>query len=245
MCRPCRRLSQPRRRLPLSASVPTRCFAFWPPVVAWCAATAAIVSLCLVQGWAPFAASKTWSRADSFWYLRIARHGYTLVPCGSVSGASAWCGTAGWFPAYPWIVAFFGHLGLPLAPTALRLVSGFWNAGHLAAMPSRGRAARCSRSLMRRSPPESSFATRCIRSLCSRSSAPRSCCSWVEGGTCSPVWPLARRAQLSARDRRGGSGGRVVAGRPLFFPNRTSSRSGDGGAPNHHRRSDLRGGSAV
>ena len=122
--------------------MPTRWSAsFWPPVIAWCGATAAIVSWCVVQGWPPFAASKTWSRADSFWYLRIARHGYTLVPCGSGTDPLAWCGTAGWFPAYPWIVACLGRLSVPLAPTAL-FVSWLLDFGTMmllwAAMPSRG-----------------------------------------------------------------------------------------------------------
>jgi hypothetical protein len=131
-----------RRRLPLAASLPTRwSSSFWPPVIAWSGASVAIVLWCVVEGWPPFAAGKSWSRADSFWYLGMAKHGYTLARCGSGSGPVAWCGTAGWFPAYPWIVGSLGHLNLPLAPTAL-ILAWLFSFGTVmllwTAMPSRG-----------------------------------------------------------------------------------------------------------
>ncbi len=89
---------------------------YWPPVAAWFGATGAIVVWCLAQGWPPFSASKTWSRWDSSYYLQIADHGYTLARCHQTGG---WCGNTAWLPAYPWLVGGLGHLGLPLAPTAL------------------------------------------------------------------------------------------------------------------------------
>jgi hypothetical protein len=89
-----------------------------PALVAWLAATTVIVVTCVVEGWPPFDAQKTWSRADSGLYLDIARHGYSLFVCppGVLPG---WCGNAGWFPAYPWVTGALGALGAPTAGAAL------------------------------------------------------------------------------------------------------------------------------
>jgi hypothetical protein len=102
---------------PLAGTSPSRdVLSYWPPVAAWLAATGTVVAWCVAQGWPPFSATTTWSRWDSSYYLQIARHGYTLTRCGDLGG---WCGNTAWFPAYPWLVGGFGHLGLPLAPAAL------------------------------------------------------------------------------------------------------------------------------
>jgi hypothetical protein len=49
-------------------------------------------------------------RADSGLYSAIAHHGYELFRCredptlAPMFTAEAWCGTTGWFPAYPWLI---------------------------------------------------------------------------------------------------------------------------------------------
>jgi hypothetical protein len=84
-----------------------------------------VIVTCIVEGWPPFAAKQTWLRWDSGLYLSIAQHGYGFFVCppGTPPG---WCGNAGWFPAYPWIIGPFTKLGSPAAPTALVLA---WLAG--------------------------------------------------------------------------------------------------------------------
>jgi hypothetical protein len=89
---------------------------YWWPVAAWLGATTAMVLWCVAQGWAPFSASRTWSRFDSSYYLQIAEHGYTIGRCHQTGG---WCGNTAWLPGYPWLVGGLTHLGTPLAPTAL------------------------------------------------------------------------------------------------------------------------------
>ena len=49
------------------------------------------------------------SRHDSFLYLSIAHHGYTLFPCTQVGG---WCGNAAWFPLFPALLSPFLQLGI-------------------------------------------------------------------------------------------------------------------------------------
>jgi len=101
---------------------------WWPPLLAWLSATAVVLTTCAVAGWPPFAPITTWARQDSFLYLSIARHGYTLGICSELNQHidGAWCGNSGWFPAYPWIVGGLHQLGLPLAGTALAIS---WLAG--------------------------------------------------------------------------------------------------------------------
>jgi hypothetical protein len=98
-----------------------RLLSAWPPVLAWVGATAVVLGTSLANGWAPFAPIATWSRWDSAHYLSIAKSGYNLIACSQVRPpvAGTWCGNAGWFPAYPWIVGGLHLLGLPLAGTAL------------------------------------------------------------------------------------------------------------------------------
>lgn len=70
------------------------------------------------DGWPPFAATKTWTRADANLYMQVASGGYHLFRCPTRPG---WCGDSGWFPGYPWIVAGLHWLSFPLAPAALAL----------------------------------------------------------------------------------------------------------------------------
>jgi hypothetical protein len=89
----------------------------WPAAAAWIAATITVLATSKVAGYAPFS-PETWSRWDSNLYLDIARHGYTLFRC-SPPEAGDWCGNAGWFPAYPWLLRALGTVGLPLTATAV------------------------------------------------------------------------------------------------------------------------------
>jgi hypothetical protein len=100
----------------------------WPAIAIWALATATVLITAVAAGYSPFSPS-TWSRWDSGLYLDIARHGYTLFRCAPPNG-SQWCGNAGWFPAYPWLLRALTTTGVPLAPTALGL-SWFFSAATL------------------------------------------------------------------------------------------------------------------
>jgi hypothetical protein len=83
------------------------------PLAAWAVSTAAVVGACIWSGHSPFDLHR-WTYGDASLYLDIARGGYTLFPCGP-----DWCGDAGWFPAFPWVVGGLHLIGLPLRPTAV------------------------------------------------------------------------------------------------------------------------------
>jgi hypothetical protein len=88
-------------------------------VAIWGLATLTVILTCVAIGYPPFS-SATWSRWDSGLYLDIARHGYTLFRCAPPHGAD-WCGNAGWFPAYPWLLHALSLVGLPLMATGMAL----------------------------------------------------------------------------------------------------------------------------
>ena len=71
----------------------------------------------------------TWTRWDSFLYLRIAAHGYTFFSCARlhIFSPADWCGNAGWFPGYPTVVWTFERLGLsgPVAGVVISSAFGF------------------------------------------------------------------------------------------------------------------------
>jgi hypothetical protein len=90
---------------------------WWPPVLAWLGATAVVFATCLGTHWNPFAATATWGHEDARNYLAVAKGGYNLFACPGA--ARVWCGDAGWFPAYPWLVGGLHRLGLPLAATGV------------------------------------------------------------------------------------------------------------------------------
>jgi hypothetical protein len=92
---------------------------WWPPVLAWLVATTVMVVTSAAEGWPPFAATKTWTRYDSGFYLQIADGGYSMFRCLPPYPSADWCGNSGWFPGYPWLLAGLRWLALPLAPTAL------------------------------------------------------------------------------------------------------------------------------
>lgn len=78
------------------------------PVGVWCVAAGTVIATCALAGYSPFHTA-TWSLKDAALYENIAGHGYTLFRCPS--GAPGWCGNAGWFPAYPWLMRWVGDLG--------------------------------------------------------------------------------------------------------------------------------------
>lgn len=88
-----------------------------PPLVIWAVAAATVVIAAKAVGYAPFHVS-TWARRDSIHYLTIAQGGYELYRCPADYPFPGWCGNAGWFPAYSWIVGGLHDLGLPLRGTA-------------------------------------------------------------------------------------------------------------------------------
>jgi hypothetical protein len=90
------------------------------PLAVWAVALAGITASAAVFGYAPFD-SGTWSRWDSGLYLEIAEKGYTLFPCQPPFDQGTWCGNAGWFPAFPWLVGGLHWLGLPLRGSAVAL----------------------------------------------------------------------------------------------------------------------------
>jgi len=70
-----------------------------------------------------FFAPAHWSRFDSGIYLEIAAHGYSATRCGipALFPPHTMCGTVGWSPLYPGLIAMLGHLGLPLPVAAMAL----------------------------------------------------------------------------------------------------------------------------
>jgi hypothetical protein len=89
------------------------------PLAVWLATVVALVALAAVFGYNPFHGS-TWSRYDSMHYEDIARNGYELAHCPpGVWKPGAWCGDAGWFPGYPWLVHPLYAAGLPLRGSAV------------------------------------------------------------------------------------------------------------------------------
>lgn len=90
---------------------------FGPPLLIWAATAAVVLSCASAFGYAPFH-SKTWSRWDSIQYLGIAHDGYDLSHCTTTYTPADWCGDAGWFPAYPWLVRGLHGAGLPRRGTA-------------------------------------------------------------------------------------------------------------------------------
>ena len=92
---------------------------WWPPVLAWLVATTVMVVTSVADGWPPFAATRTWTRYDSGFYLQIADGGYHLFRCQPPYPPTGWCGNSGWFPGYSWLLAGLHWLAVPLVPAAL------------------------------------------------------------------------------------------------------------------------------
>jgi hypothetical protein len=89
-------------------------------VAAFALAQLALTVAAVLAGLPPFDGA-TWTRYDSSLYLTIASRGYETAPCPPLfGGPDELCGTAGWFPAYPGLVAVPYHLlGVPLGEAGL------------------------------------------------------------------------------------------------------------------------------
>lgn len=97
---------------------------WWPPLLAWLAATTVILATSARYGYPLFAPITTWARHDALNYLQISRHGYHLVLCSQMHPpvlVAKWCGDAGWFPAYPWLLSGLHLLGLQVDATAIEI----------------------------------------------------------------------------------------------------------------------------
>jgi hypothetical protein len=86
------------------------------PLAVWAAAAITVALTAALLGYTPWDSS-TWARWDSGLYEDIARNGYDLFRCREEP--EKWCGDAGWFPAFPWIVGALHVVGIPLRGTAV------------------------------------------------------------------------------------------------------------------------------
>ena len=67
----------------------------------------------MTEGYSPVVPS-TWSRWDSANYVQIAATGYQFEHCGEQSWFTPdkWCGLAGWFPGFPYMIKAASWTGL-------------------------------------------------------------------------------------------------------------------------------------
>src|SRR5207253_2364290 len=105
------RLDEPVKRL------------FGPPLIALLAARAVSAAAALWAGVNPLHGD-AWVRWDSNLYLSIAQRGYFLEHCGPGSHYEPWqwCGNAGWFPLYAWMLRLFPGALLSLVFEAALLI---------------------------------------------------------------------------------------------------------------------------
>ena len=121
--RPVASLSAPGRSV-RAARLPVLIGVLAPPLAAFVVARLVVILASIHTG-RGFPDATDLARADSFNYLSIAAHGYTLHRCppGCVpSERLPWTGNAGWFPLYPLLLAPFSPLGV--APLAGVVISG-------------------------------------------------------------------------------------------------------------------------
>lgn len=108
-----------RRRIALSLGPPAGALLL-ANILWWAAARAAHFD---------YFSPATWTRWDSFLYLRIAAHGYTFFSCARlhIYTPADWCGNAGWFPGYPTLIWVLERLGLsgPVAGVVISSAFGF------------------------------------------------------------------------------------------------------------------------
>lgn len=99
----------------------------WPQLVLALVAFAAVFQVIITAPqMAPSAAPidvwdpVTWMKFDSGLYANLAVEGYQLYRCGRFDGGpELFCGNAGWFPGYSFLVGGFEKLGLPLEWTGV------------------------------------------------------------------------------------------------------------------------------
>lgn len=103
-----------------------------PPLAAFLLARGLLAAAALSAGLKPFD-PRVFVRWDSGHYLGIAEVGYDLEPCREDSGYAngLWCGNAGWFPGYPWVIRLMSLSGLRPA-TSGALLSALCNLASLA-----------------------------------------------------------------------------------------------------------------
>lgn len=91
-----------------------------PPLILWVIVVIGLLTLTVANGFDPLRAA-TWAHWDSGHYLFVASHGYFIFHCpsGMHHPAGGWCGDAGWFPAYPWLLGGLHIFGLPIGPTGV------------------------------------------------------------------------------------------------------------------------------
>src|SRR6185312_1111529 len=85
-------------------------------IACWLAVTAAVMGAMAAAGYEPLSIM-SWERWDSKTYLRLVTEGYSLARCAD--DPANWCGTAGWFSAYPALVRLLAAPGLPVGLTGL------------------------------------------------------------------------------------------------------------------------------
>ena len=88
-------------------------------MVVWLGATAVVFATCALTGRSPFGTAP-WIHWDAYQYLDISRHGYSLSHC-FLGGLQKWCGNAGWFPAYPWLIRAIAYVVHDHAAVAVAL----------------------------------------------------------------------------------------------------------------------------
>lgn len=100
-----------------------------PPFGAFCFAVALLLVAAIRDGsTGDFLSPSHWARFDSGIYLEIAAHGLILTKCsGSLYPPHSACGTVGFAPLYPALIAALGHLGLslPVAGMVLAIVFAY------------------------------------------------------------------------------------------------------------------------
>lgn len=104
-------------------------WAVWivPPIGAFAFALLVLFVAALIGGTAgSFLSPHHWARWDSGIYLTIAAHGPDLMRCsGPAYPPHSWCGTAGWAPLYPLLIAILGQVGFTLAGAGMVLAALF------------------------------------------------------------------------------------------------------------------------
>jgi hypothetical protein len=98
-----------------------------PPLLAFCFAQLLLVLAAVIDGSiGRFFSPSSWARFDSGLYLQVAQHGYTVTQCtGPAYPPHSTCGTVGWAPLYPGLLAALGHLGLTLPAAGVVLSALF------------------------------------------------------------------------------------------------------------------------
>ena len=94
-----------------------------PPACAFLLAQAVLIVAAAIDGRLPWYFSPShWGRFDTGIYLQIAAHGYSVQACsGPAYPPHSVCGTVGWSPLYPWLIAALGHLGFSLPAAGMTL----------------------------------------------------------------------------------------------------------------------------